>query len=68
MNETLAKICLRAQDLHEESWDDNKYLTSRAEACELACKEFGQDTLSYPVYLLISHSWNEIQDWSKDNK
>ena len=65
MEKTLAKIILRAEEIADKSSDESQFSSCRR-AAKLACEEFNMPKLEEPVYYLILHSWNDIQDWAKE--
>lgn len=65
---TLALAILRAQDIHENSWDVNvgAYRIGKKAACQLACGT--RPDMERIVYLLISQAWSDSAQWAADVK
>jgi hypothetical protein len=61
----LKQLCLRAEQLHEESYVEasNSYAVSKDEAVRQACSEANCATgWTWYVSFIIRHAWNDIQD------
>lgn len=67
--ETLQKAILIAAKLREGSYDkaSNSYLMPMMQAADEAAEQVGYDKLgTYPIYLLLTHSWNDIIAWAQE--
>lgn len=65
----LAKTILRAQDIRELSWNDNKkeYDLSLSKACYAAVMETGIDVFWASIIVDFNDRyWNDIQFWCED--
>lgn len=64
-----ASAILLAQKLHEESWDEKTkiyQLTNRI-AATIAVEQLDlPGEFNYPIYLLNTFVWNDIQDWAEE--
>ena len=57
----LAKAILKAQALHEKSWDGEQYTLTHEQAANASIKD---PFVSRLITMLNYSLWNDIQDWA----
>lgn len=62
----LAQAIKLATRYYEESWNGYKHTTAKEDAALKATTDLKMDPkASLIIYLLITFSWNEIQNWTE---